>query len=156
MHCIADAPRSNPTPAIFFFLKNWRDLDFNEQKFPETEKFHVRKVKCLVRATDRKMSVWRMETSDNSHAASFPIKCTIDQPRFQRNVPSTRWYKGRIFWMNDKSGCSSKSVLSSRSLLKVTLWGIFPQENLSISKDHGVNIAEHGNHTSELKMFDLL
>ena len=28
------------------------------------QKFHVRKVKCLVRATERKMSVWRMETSD--------------------------------------------------------------------------------------------
>ena len=31
------------------------------------QKFYVRKVKCLVRATDRKMSVWRMETSDNLH-----------------------------------------------------------------------------------------
>ena len=49
----------------FFFLKNRRDLDFYEQKFQETEKFHVRKVKCLVRATERKMSVWRMETSDD-------------------------------------------------------------------------------------------
>ena len=29
------------------------------------QKFHVRKVKCLVRATERKMSVWRMETSDH-------------------------------------------------------------------------------------------
>ena len=28
------------------------------------QKFHVRKVKCLVRATERKMSVWRMETSE--------------------------------------------------------------------------------------------
>ena len=37
---------------------------FYEQKFQETEKFHVRKVKFLVRATERKMSVWRMETSD--------------------------------------------------------------------------------------------
>ena len=50
---------------ISFSLKNWRDLDFYEQKFQETEKFHVRKVKCLVRATERKMSVWRMETSDH-------------------------------------------------------------------------------------------
>ena len=41
----------------FFFLKNWRDLDFYEQKFQETEKFHVRKVKCFVRATESKMSV---------------------------------------------------------------------------------------------------
>ena len=67
MHCRADAPRSNPTRAIlnFFFLKNWRDLDFYEQKFQETEKFHVRKVKCLLRATERNMSVWRMETSDD-------------------------------------------------------------------------------------------
>ena len=66
MHCRADAPRRNPTRAIlnFFFLKNWRDLDFYEQKFQETEKFHVRKVKCLLRATERNMSVWRMETSD--------------------------------------------------------------------------------------------
>ena len=31
----------------------------------QRQKFHVRKEKCLVRATDRKMSVWRMETSDN-------------------------------------------------------------------------------------------
>ena len=45
-------------------VQYWRDLDFYEQKFQETEKFHVRKLKCLVRATDRKMSVWRMETSD--------------------------------------------------------------------------------------------
>ena len=37
---------------------------FYEQKFQETEKFHVRKVKFLMRATERKMSVWRMETSD--------------------------------------------------------------------------------------------
>ena len=49
----------------FFFLKKWTDLDFYEQKFQETEKFNVRKVKCLVRATERKMSVWRMETSDD-------------------------------------------------------------------------------------------
>ena len=49
----------------FFFLKNWRDLQVYEQKFQEIEKFHVRKVKCLVRATERKMSVWRMETSDD-------------------------------------------------------------------------------------------
>ena len=69
MHCRVDAPRANPTRAIlnFFFLKNWRDLDFYEQKFQETEKFHVRKVKYLVRATERKMSVWRMETSDDHH-----------------------------------------------------------------------------------------
>ena len=39
--------------------------DFYEQKFQETEKLHVRKVKFLVRATERKMSVWRMETSDD-------------------------------------------------------------------------------------------
>ena len=66
MHCRADASRSNPTRAILnvFFLKNLRDLDFYEQKFQETEKFHVRKVKCLVRATESKMSVWRMETSN--------------------------------------------------------------------------------------------
>ena len=40
--------------------------DSYEQKFQETEKLHVRKVKFLVRATERKMSVWRMETSDDS------------------------------------------------------------------------------------------
>ena len=33
--------------------------------FQEAEKFHVRKVKCLVRVTERKMSVWRVETSDD-------------------------------------------------------------------------------------------
>ena len=73
----------------------------------------------------------------------FPMR-----PRFQSNVPSINLVskemyhridgillasskygkhqlafapvrKGRIFWMNDKSGgCSSKSVISSRSLLK--------------------------------------
>ena len=56
---------------IFLFLKNWTDFDFYEQKFQEREKFHVRKVKCLVRSTDRKMSVWRMEASDD---------------RFQQNI----------------------------------------------------------------------
>ena len=49
--------------SLIFSLK--RDLDFYEQKFQEAEKFYVRKVKCLVRATERKMSVWRMETSDD-------------------------------------------------------------------------------------------
>ena len=40
--------------------------------------------------------------------------------------------RAHIFWMSNKlSGCISKSVLSSRSLLKVTLWDIFPRENLS-------------------------
>ena len=85
MHCRADTLRSNPTRAIlnYFFLKNWRDLDFYEQKFQETEKFHVRKVKCLVRATERKISVWQMETSDdpdrrspnwpNQTAVIFPV-----------------------------------------------------------------------------------
>ena len=55
--------------------------------------------------------------------------------------------------MNNKlSGFSSKSVLSSRSLLKVTLWDIFPQENLSeYLKIMVLNIAEHGNYSSELK-----
>lgn len=109
----------------------------------------------------------------------FPMR-----PRFQSNVPSINLVskemyhridgillasskygkyqlafapirKGCIFWMNDKSGCSSNSPFKQESA-EVTLWGIFPQENLNISNDHGVNIAEHGNHTSELKMFDLL
>ena len=67
MRCKADALRSNPTRAILnFFSLKIEDLDFYEQKFQETEKFHVRKVKCLVRATERKMSVWRMETSDDN------------------------------------------------------------------------------------------
>ena len=40
--------------------------------------------------------------------------------------------RAHIFWLSNKlSSCSAKSVLSSRSLLKVTLWDIFPQENLS-------------------------
>ena len=52
---------------FFFPFKNWRDLDFYEQKFQEKEKFHVRKVKCLLRATERKMSVWLMETSDRKY-----------------------------------------------------------------------------------------
>ena len=67
MHCRADALRSNRTRAIlnFFSLKIERDLKFYEQKF------HVRKVKCLVRTTERKMSVWRMETSD--HRFSHPF-----------------------------------------------------------------------------------
>ena len=39
IHCRADAPRSDSTRAIltFFFLKNWRDLDFYKNKFQETE-----------------------------------------------------------------------------------------------------------------------
>ena len=67
MHCRADAPRSNPTRAIlnFFSLKIERDLKFYEQKF------HVRKVKRLVRTTERKMSVWRMETSDHRFSHQF-------------------------------------------------------------------------------------
>ena len=44
---------------------------FYEQKFQETEKFHVRKVKCLVKATERKMSVWRMETNDDRKASGI-------------------------------------------------------------------------------------
>jgi len=32
-----------------------------------------------------------------SHAASFPIKHTIDQPRFQSNIPLNRWYISSIF-----------------------------------------------------------
>ena len=76
MHCRADAPRSNPTRAKlnFFSPKNLRDFDFYEQKFQETEKFHVRKGKCLVRATERKMSVWQMETSDD-----LPEHSTVEQ-----------------------------------------------------------------------------
>ena len=60
MHCRADAPRSNPTRAI---------LNFFALKIEET--FHVRKVKCLVRTTERKMSVWRMETSDDRFSHQF-------------------------------------------------------------------------------------
>ena len=67
MHCRADAPRSNPTRAIlnFFSLKIEEDLEFYEQKF------HVRKVKCLVRTTERKMSVWRTQTSDDRFSHQF-------------------------------------------------------------------------------------
>ena len=32
-----------------------------------------------------------------AHAASFPGKYTIDQPRLQVNKPSNRWYIARIF-----------------------------------------------------------
>ena len=39
-------------------------MTFMNRNFKRLEKFHVRKVKCLVRATERKMSVWWMETSD--------------------------------------------------------------------------------------------
>ena len=65
MHCRADAPRSNPTRAFlnFFSLKIEETWTFMNRNFKRLEKFHVRKVKCLVRATERKMSVWRMETS---------------------------------------------------------------------------------------------
>ena len=67
MHCRADAPRSNPTRAFlnFFSLKIEETWTFMNRNFKRLEKFHVRKVKCLVRATERKMSVWRMETSDD-------------------------------------------------------------------------------------------
>ena len=77
------------------------------------------------------------------------------------NTVSTIWplsqsEKGAYIWMNNKlRGCSSKSVLSSSSLLKVTLWDIFFQENLSeYLKIMVLDIAEHGNYSSELKMFD--
>ena len=49
-----------PSRISFFLI-----IEETEQKFQETEKFHVRKVKCFVRATERKMSVWQMEKSDN-------------------------------------------------------------------------------------------
>ena len=40
--------------------------------------------------------------------------------------------------------------------MKVTLWDTFPQENLSeYLKIMVLNIAEHGNYSSELKMFEL-
>ena len=43
------------------------------------QKFHVRKVKCLVRATERKMSVWRMETSDDRlDAAKLVFLCVFN------------------------------------------------------------------------------
>ena len=32
-----------------------------------------------------------------AHEVSFPIKYTIDRPRFQSNIPSNRWYIARIF-----------------------------------------------------------
>ena len=63
---------------IFFFLKNWRDLDFYEQKFQETEKFHVRKVKCLVKSTESKLSVWRMETSDDPLSTGVCFFLNVD------------------------------------------------------------------------------
>ena len=80
MHCRANAPRSNPVRAIlnFFSLKNERDLDLYEQKFQETEKFHVRKVKCLVRTIDRKMSVWWMETSDDTLSTGVRFFLNVD------------------------------------------------------------------------------
>ena len=59
--------------------------------------------------------------------------------------------------MNNKlSGFSSKSVLSSRSLLKDNIMRyLSPQENLSEYLNNVVlNIAEHGNYSSELIMFD--
>ena len=48
MHSRSDAPSSNPTHSILncFFLKNWRHFDFYEHFI---KKFHIRKVKCLVR-----------------------------------------------------------------------------------------------------------
>ena len=66
MHCRTDVPRSTPTQVIpnFFSLKIEETLTFMNRNFKRLEKFHVRKVKCLVRATERKMSVWWMETSD--------------------------------------------------------------------------------------------
>ena len=87
MHCRADASRSHPTRAIlnFFSLKNCSDLDFYEQKFQETEKFHLGKVKCLVRATERKMIVWRMETNDDicimftRASSSFLYVCSLER-----------------------------------------------------------------------------
>ena len=61
------------------------------------QKFHVRKVKCLVRATERKMSVRRIETSDdrlklgqNLSPKAVP-KCNSSQHQH-----SITWYKLKI------------------------------------------------------------
>ena len=42
---------------------NWTDLDFHEHFIKQ--KFHVGKGKCLVKATEREMSVWSIEMSAN-------------------------------------------------------------------------------------------
>ena len=102
MHCRADGPWSNPSRAIlnFFLLKNWRDLDFYEQKFQETQKYHVRKVKCLVRATERKMSVWRMETSDT------PTRSLRSKVSYHPIARRARWPK------SCKYHCQNSSAIS--------------------------------------------
>ena len=78
MHCRADAPRSTPTRVIlnFFSLKIEETWTFMNRNFKRLEKFHVRKVKCLVRATERKMSVWWMETSDTD-TSLLPTVCFV-------------------------------------------------------------------------------
>ena len=84
MHCRSDAPGSNLARAIseFFSLKNGRHLDFHEHSIKE--KFHVRMVKCLVRVTERKMSFWRMETSDDRFEDVFSEKSLHVSDHFLR------------------------------------------------------------------------
>ena len=67
MHCrsqCSEIESYSCHPEFFFPLKIEETYTFKNRNF-KRQKFHVRKVKCLVRATERKMSVWRMETSDN-------------------------------------------------------------------------------------------
>ena len=58
INCRADAQRSNPTRAIlnFFSLKIEETYTLMNRNF-KRQKFHVRKVNCLVRATERKILV---------------------------------------------------------------------------------------------------
>ena len=62
-----DSPESNPARTIleFFFPKLLKRLRLHEHfiRFYDFINFHVRKVKCLVKATERDMSFWSLEMS---------------------------------------------------------------------------------------------
>ena len=58
------------------------------------QKFHVRKVKCLVRATERIMSVRRIETSDDRLKLGQNLTPkTVPKCNSSQHQHSVTWYK---------------------------------------------------------------
>ena len=85
MDCGSDTLGSNPARFIleFCFLNNWIDLDshahFTEQNIQETEISCTRKVRCVVRATERKLSFWSMQMSTKLKTAYFFFKLSHEK-----------------------------------------------------------------------------
>ena len=72
------------------------------RNFNRVEKFHVRKVKCLVRATERKMSVWRMETSDAQPSMADPFTDLLDLRSIMGHQGALAQYLRALFEQKDK------------------------------------------------------